>query len=126
MDAPRHGRKVMRFPLEAPTVFWWMDRGTVRRSEGRTRDISEVGAFVFASTCPPRGIQIGFKVFLPVLPGIQRKTRMEADGQVVRVEQVLGRDECEGFAVLTQHMVLRVNNEIYERGHRSGDGPQLN
>ena len=126
MDAPRHGRKVMRFPLEAPTVFWWMDRGTVRRSEGRTRDISEVGAFVFASTCPPRGIQIGFKVFLPVLPGIQRKTRMEADGQVVRVEQVRGRDECEGFAVLTQHMVLRVNNEIYERGHRSGDGPQLN
>ena len=107
-------------------MFWWMDRGTVRRSEGRTRDISEVGAFVFASTCPPRGIQIGFKVFLPVLPGIQRKTRVEADGQVVRVEQVLGRDECEGFAVLTQHMVLRVNNEIYERGHRSGDGPQLN
>lgn len=126
MDAPRHGRKVMRFPVEAPTVFWWMDRGTVRRSEGRTRDISEVGAFVFASTCPPRGIQIGFKVFLPVLPGIQRKTRMEADGQVVRVEQVRGREECEGFAVLTQHMVLRVNNEIYERGHRSGDGPQLN
>jgi len=126
VDAPRHSRKFMRFPLEAPTVFWWMDRGTVRRSEGRTRDISEDGAFVFASTCPPRGIQIGFKVYLPVLPGIQRKTRMEADGQVVRVEQVRGRDECEGFAILTQHMVLRVNNEIYERGQRSGDGPQLN
>lgn len=115
----------MRFPLEAPTVFWWMDRGTVRQSEGRTRDISEEGAFVLASTCPPRGIQIGFKVFLPVLPGIERKTRMEADGQVVRVEQARGREECEGFAVLTQHVVLRVNNEIYERGRRGGDGPRL-
>lgn len=125
MDGPRHGRKVMRFPLEAPTVFWWMERGTVRQSEGRTRDISEDGAFVFARTCPPRGIQIGFKVFLPVLPGIERKTRMEADGQVVRVEQARGREECEGFAVLTQHMVLRVNNETYERAPRRGDGPQL-
>ena len=115
----------MRFPLEAPTVFWWMDRGTVRRNEGRTRDISEDGAFVFASTCPPRGSQIGFKVFLPVLPGIERKTRMEADGQVVRVEQARGREESEGFAILTQHMVLRVNNETYERGQHGGDGPQL-
>ena len=125
MDGPRDGRKGIRFPLEAPTVFWWMDRGTVRQSEGRTRDISEDGAFVFASTCPPRGIQIGFKVFLPVLPGIERKTRMEADGQVVRVEQARGSEECEGFAVLTQHMVLRVNNETYERGPRGSDGPQL-
>lgn len=123
MDVPRHSRRVMRFPLEAPTVFWWMDRGTVRRSEGRTRDISEDGAFVCASTCPPRGNQIGFKVFLPVLPGIERKTRMEADGQVVRVEQARGREECEGFAILTQHMVLRANDETYEREQRGGDGP---
>lgn len=125
MDGPRHTRKVIRFPLEARTLFWWMDRGMVRRCEGRTRDISEDGAFVFSSTCPPPGIQVGFKVFLPGLPGIERKTRMEADGQVVRVEQARGREECEGFAILTQHMVLRVNNEIYERGERGGDEAQL-
>ena len=125
MDGPRHTRKVIRFPLEAPTLFWWMDRGTVRRCEGRTRDISEDGAFVFSSTCPPRGIQIGLKVFLPVIPGMERDTRMEADGQVVRVEQARGCKEREGFAVLTQHMVLRVNNEIDERGERGGNEAQL-
>lgn len=122
MDGPRHTRKVIRFPLEARTLFWWTDRGMVRRCEGRTRDISEDGAFVFSSTCPPPGIQIGFKVYLPGLFGMERKTRMEADGQVVRVDQARGREEGEGFAILTQHMVLRVNNEIYEGGERDDEG----
>lgn len=125
MDGTRHTRKVIRFPLQAPALFWWTDRGTVRRCEGRTRDISEDGAFVFASMCPPRGIQIGFKVFLPVLPGMERVARMEADGQVVRVEQARGREEREGFAILTQHVVLHVNNEIDERGERGGNEAQL-
>lgn len=111
MDGPKHTRKAIRFPLEAPTLFWWLDNGIVKRSEGRTRDISEEGAFVLANACPPRGIQVGFKVFLPVLPGIERKTRMEGEGKVLRVEYARGRKECEGFAILTQHMILRVNNE---------------
>ena len=125
MDGRRHTRKVIRFPLEAPTLFWWTDRGRVRRCQGRTRDISEDGAFVFSSTCPPRGIQIGFKVFLPVLPGMERDARMEADGQVVRVEQARGREEREGFAILTQHVVLRVSNEIDDRRERGGSEAQL-
>lgn len=125
MDGPQHARKVIRFPLEALTVFWWSDSGVVKRSEGRTRDISETGAFVLANTCPTEGIQIGLKVFLPALPGFERKTRMEADGHVLRVERTQGRQACDGFAILMEHILLRVNNDIFERGESGGNDPQL-
>lgn len=116
MDGPQYSRKAIRFPLEALTVFWWLDSGVVKRSEGRTRDLSETGAFVLAGTCPPEGIQIGFKVFLPALSGFERKTRVEADGCVLRVERTRGREECDGFAILIEHILLRVNNDVFERG----------
>ena len=124
MAVSGHSRKVIRFPVEAPIAFWWVDSGVVKRSEGRTRDVSESGAFVFASKCPPLGIQVGFKVFLPVVPGFEHKTRVEADGQVLRVEQARGREELEGFAILTEHVTLRVSNEIYDRGENALDDSQ--
>lgn len=116
MDGPQYTRKAIRFPLEALTVFWWSDGGVEKRSEGRTRDISEKGVFVLANTCPPQGIQIGFKVFLPALSRFERKTRVEADGCVLRVERTRGREECDGFAILIDHILLRVNNDVFERG----------
>jgi hypothetical protein len=111
--------------LEALTVFWWLDSGVAKRSEGRTRDISEKGAFVLASTCPPQGIQIGFKVFLPALSGFELWTKVEADGHVLRVERAQGHEESEGFAVLIEHMLMRVNNDISERGEGVDSDPQL-
>lgn len=125
MDGPEYTRKFIRFPLVAQTVFWWADRGTVKRSEGRTRDISEKGAFVRSSECPPKGIEIGFKVFLPPLTGSEQKTRVEAEGHVLRVEQVPGHHECEGFAVLIEHMLLRVNDDVLDRGKNFGSDLQL-
>ena len=122
MARPGHRRKAIRFPLEAPISFWWMDSGVVKRSEGKTRDVSERGAFVLATTCPPRGIQIGFKLSLPALPGFEHKTRVEADGQVIRVKQLRGRKECEGFAILTQHVILQFNSDTYERGDNADNG----
>lgn len=106
-------------------MFWWSDSGAVRRSEGRTRDLSETGAFVLANTCPPEGIQIGFKVFLPALSGFERKTRVEADGYVLRVERAPERQACDGFAILIEHILLRVNDDIFERGEGGGNDPQL-
>lgn len=125
MDGPQHTRKAIRFPLEALTVFWWSDSGVVKRSEGRTRDLSETGAFVLANSCPPEGIQLGFKVFLPALSGFERKTRLEADGCVLRVEQTPGRQACDGFAILIEHILLRVNNDIFEIGEGGGNDSQL-
>jgi hypothetical protein len=82
-----------------------------------------MGAFVVASTSPPAGTQIGFKILLPLLPGFEHKTRMEAVGQVLRVEQAGG---CGGFAVLTRHMLLRVNNDVYVRRQSGVTESQLN
>jgi hypothetical protein len=72
---------------------------------------------------PPEGIQIGFKVFLPA--GFERKTRVEADGYVLRVERTPGLQACDGFAILIEHIVLQVYNDIFERGEGGGNDPQL-
>jgi len=59
------------------------------------------------------------------LSGVECRTRVEADGHVLRVERAQGHEECEGFAILIEHMLMRVNNEIFERGESVGSDPQL-
>src|SRR6266446_1494649 len=107
-EAPRHARKAIRFPLKAPIVFSWADSGIEKQGEGRTRDISEVGAFVLSSTCPPVGTQVRLKIFLPVLSSFEPQTRVEAVGKVVRVEQARGLEGSVGFAILARHTLLRI------------------
>ena len=109
-EAPRKPRKAIRFPLEAPIVFRWADSGIEKQCEGRTHDISEAGAFVLSRVCPPVGTEISFNIFLPVLPGFEPKTRVEAVGRVLRVEQARGLEGRDGFAILSHHSLLRVNN----------------
>lgn len=115
MEGPKHTRRAIRFPLEAQIVFWWTDGGIEKRSEGRIRDISEMGAFVLTNACPPSGILIGFKVLLPLVPGFEPKTRVEAVGQVLRVEHCCGLEGADGFAILTRRTLLRFQNETHER-----------
>src|SRR5260370_41006447 len=115
MDGPEHARKAIRFPLDVPIVFWWADSGTGKRGEGRTHDISEMGAFVLASTCPPSGAQIGFEDVLPMLPGFKPRTRAEALVQGLRVEKSRGPVGRDGFAVLTRHALVRVKDDTDER-----------
>lgn len=110
MEKPGHTRKAIRFPLEIPIVFWWTDNGIENRSEGRSRDISERGAFVLASTCPLPGTQIGFRFLLPMITGLQLQTQVEALGRVLRVEKENEGEGFKGFAVLTQLELLRVKN----------------
>lgn len=101
-----------------------MDGEIEKRSEGRTRDISEMGVFVLAGTGPPAGAEIGFEFFLPVLPRLERKTRVEAVGQVVRVEQFSGGSGC-GFAVMNRQKLLAINNHIHESRKRGGGKLQV-
>lgn len=113
MERPGNARKAIRFPLEVPIVFWWVDRGIEKRSEGRTRDISEIGAFIFAPAYPPLGTQVCFNLLLPMLPGLEATTRVEAEGQVLRVERPSGRERrSSGFAISTRRTLLRINNSI--------------
>jgi hypothetical protein len=109
-ETTKQPRKAIRFPLEAPIVFRWADSGTEKQGEGRTHDISETGAFVLSSMCPPVGAEISFNIFLPLLPDFEPKTRVEAMGRVLRVEQARGLEGRDGFAILSEHVFLRVNN----------------
>ena len=46
----------------------------------------------------------------PVVPGFAPKTRVQAVGRVLRVEQARGIEGRDGFAILSRHSLLRVNN----------------
>ncbi len=94
-----------------PLVFRrWADSGIEKRGEGRTHDISETGAFVLSNICPPVETEISFNIFLPLVPGFEPKTRVEAVGRVLRTEDARGLEGRDGFAILSRHTLLRVNN----------------
>jgi hypothetical protein len=101
-------RKAERFPLDVPVVFWWTDaNGVHQQGQGRCYDLSERGAFVFASPCPQEGAQVGLRIPITQFPDAAQPLRMEMEGRVVRIENVRGSDGRAGFAILSEEIVLR-------------------
>ena len=95
-------RKAERFPLDVPVVFWWTDaNGVHEQGEGRCYDLSELGVFVFASACPPEGTHVGLRI------PVSQALRMEMEGRVVRIEEVRSGEGRDGFAILSEEIVLR-------------------
>jgi hypothetical protein len=95
-------RKAERFPLDVPVVFWWTDaNGVHEQGEGRCYDLSEVGAFVFASACPQEGTHVGLRI------PVSKALRMEMEGRVVRIEEIRSGKGRDGFAILSEEIVLR-------------------
>jgi hypothetical protein len=81
-----------------------MDEGGKRQQgEGRTRDISEHGAFVFAADCPASGLSVGLKMDLEALPNGTESFPIAFDGNVVRVEGPT-YEKGKGFAVLRESL----------------------
>lgn len=94
-------RKTIRFPLQAPVVFWWRDEnGNHQQGEGYSRDISESGAFVHGVSCPPLGASVGIKISLEAAAGATEMVPIEFHGHVLRVEEASAANENRGFAVL--------------------------
>ncbi len=110
-------RKAMCFPLDVPVVFWWTDvNGVHQQGEGRSYDLSELGAFVFASTCPPKGAQVGLRIPITQFPDVEQPLRMEMEGRIPRIEQVRSGDGRDGFAILSVQTVLReLDNSTRQR-----------
>ena len=67
--------------------------------EGVTRDISDSGAFIVTTSCPPAGAAVQVELFLPPLHGTVATARIKAEALVLRVEQVPAGEEQSGFAV---------------------------
>ena len=100
MHAGLTRRKSIRFPVQAPVIFWWTNEfGKRQQAEGHSRDISEGGAFVLAAHCPPLGAIVELRMDLQALPNAKGACLIEYEGQVVRVERPNG-NKGNGFAVL--------------------------
>lgn len=100
MNPGPSGRMTLRFPVQAPVRFWWTDgNGKSRQGEGRSRDISEHGAFVFAPICPPVGARVLLKIVLEGIPEGVGPLPIEVNGEVRRVEQSPIESATGGFAI---------------------------
>jgi hypothetical protein len=106
-NVSRLARTTIRYPLEASVVFWWKDEnGTYQQKEGRGRDASDRGAFVFAGACPPVGAGIGLRIFMEGCPDEAAALRIEVEGRVLRIEGSPTSGENIGFAVLLSNAMV--------------------
>jgi hypothetical protein len=88
LNLGRPARKTLRFLLQAAVTFWWTNgTGESHQGEGRSRDVSEHGAFVFASCCPPVGTSLTLKIDLEGIPDEMGRLPVEVEGEVLRVER---------------------------------------
>jgi hypothetical protein len=95
----------VRYPIQVPVTFSWSVRnGAMRQGKGRSRDVSEGGAFVFARNLPLAGASISLSIQFRGAGG--RFLRMEVTGEVVRVELPLERKLHWGFAVASKTVAL--------------------
>ena len=78
-------RRAVRYELTIPVAFLWADNdGSALHAEGVTRDISDIGVYVLADTCPPLHSEVRVEV-MAVEPGIA-SAFLQGNMQVLRVE----------------------------------------
>jgi hypothetical protein len=114
MDRTKGRRKALRLPVQVPVEFWWWSDtdGTHRRGEGRSYDVSDLGAFILGNACPPQGAKVRYKLYLS---GYHDTRVLETEGQVVRVEQASGGEGRTGFAVLGEGRQRGTTNAVSQR-----------
>lgn len=97
-------RNAIRYRLDTPVVFRWHD-GSGKRLEGEgvTRDVSEVGAYVFTARCPPLHKDVEIEIAVPPLHGAP-KAWLKGIMQVLRVEAGPG-GEC-GFSLTGKALAI--------------------
>ena len=110
-------RKAVRYALQVPTVFVWRDdNGIEKRVEGRTRDISTMGAYVIARVCPPEGAMVKVDMLLASVADSPRSLRLNAQGKVVRADRPADEETPGGFALLTVRALMHGGDRMLEIG----------
>jgi PilZ domain len=103
----------MRYPVKVQVFFSWHDgEGHRCQGEGTSRDMSETGAFVLASACPPPGANLELRVCLTALPDLSRSLNVEFEGRVLRTVQNPTGDV--GFAVFLQESSGERSPDTYQ------------
>jgi hypothetical protein len=109
-------RRAIRYPLQLPASFTWEDEERiVRHGEGRTRNISDKGAFVDAGICPTIGSSVELHFSLPALSDKARKMHVQYTGETLRLEGKGQGVLYSGFAITSRKAVWR-----YEDGNNFG------
>lgn len=94
-------RTAVRYALQIPVTYRWIERGAAREAEGCTRDVSVRGAYVITEECPPCGANLRIKMSFPGGSRGGRLQWIDAEGSVVRVES-LSPAQGGGFVVESQ------------------------
>jgi len=101
-------RRHLRYPLAAEVRYQWSARNLVMgEGEGRSRDISEAGAFVVTNALPPVGASIDLAIQLPAWQVGAAALRMEMTGEVIRVDVPPGQERKWGFAISSLKTLLK-------------------
>ena len=101
-------RGATRYPLRLKVIFSWKDLdGTVRGSEGESRDINGRGIFVYSDLMPDIGSSVEMDVFLPQTAPPRRPAELHAEGRVVRIDPAVSLSMASGFAAMNHTVLLR-------------------
>jgi hypothetical protein len=104
-DSCTEMRRELRYQFDAPAFF---SCGNARRrrlqGEGSTRDISVLGAFIIAATCPPVESPVQFELFLPFPCRTKTHIRVQGEARVIRVEHRVAGKGFNGFAVVRKDL----------------------
>jgi len=107
MNPRKDLRKDVRYTLQVPVLYAWKNTNrNEQRVQGRTRDISVSGAFIWAAVCPPEGMAVKVDMVLALVPDAVRSLRLNATGRVVRCEQPASEGAMGGFAISMQRVLM--------------------
>jgi hypothetical protein len=100
VSSGRPARRTLRFPLQTAVAFSWKNEsGETQQEQGRTRDLGEHGAFVFAPICPPVGASVSLTIDLEGIPDRIGSLPVEVHGVILRVEESPAERGAGGFAI---------------------------
>lgn len=115
---PMDRRRQKRYELEAPVSFFWKDAGgNRRRGHGFLRDVSEKGVFVWTHESPPLGTKVQFEILFKSAISASG-LRMQARGEIVRVERSQQVEQGGGFAASTKTLRMHSNKVDVVQEHR--------
>ena len=116
-------RRAIRYPLHLPASFSWEDaEGISRQGQGRTRNISEKGAFVDASMLPAIGSSVELHFSLPALSDSGRKMHVQHKGEILRLGGAEQGEHGDGFAIKSRQAVWRYEDgSNFDRSEKQED-----
>jgi hypothetical protein len=81
------------------TFRWKNSQGEQSTGKGSTRDVSVIGVYALAASCPPVNTPLSVEIILRHLNDVS-STRIKAAMKVVRVEHDFAGEEQSGFAAV--------------------------